>query len=110
MIAREAVRKNGPLWKALECYKHDIGDYPSTADGLTVLFKEKRDHPNPDYKGPYLDGGWDAYGKDPWGEPYRYRAPGVKNVGEFDLWSCGPNRRDEGGAASSDDVRNWADN
>lgn len=41
---------------------------------------------------------------DPWGTPYRFdlsdpKAPRV--------WSCGPNRKDEGGAEGSDDIVSW---
>ena len=41
---------------------------------------------------------------DPWGKPLVYRSPGSKGAG-FDLYSCGPNGRDEGG--TGDDVGNW---
>ena len=41
---------------------------------------------------------------DPWGTPYvldlsKPEAPRA--------WSCGPNRRDEGGAKGSDDIVSW---
>ena len=38
---------------------------------------------------------------DPYGNPYRYAAPGTRNIATFDLWS--------GGASSStnDDIGNW---
>jgi hypothetical protein len=41
---------------------------------------------------------------DPWGTPYRIdlSKPEAPRV-----WSCGPNRRDEGGAKDSDDIVSW---
>jgi hypothetical protein len=51
---------------------------------------------------------------DPWGTPWRYVSardstgilrPGMHNEGSYDLWSCGPNRKDEKGAG--DDIANW---
>jgi hypothetical protein len=50
--------------------------------------------------------GYNSQGEliDPWGTPYRFdlsksEAPRV--------WSCGPNRKDEGGAEGSDDIVSW---
>ena len=51
---------------------------------------------------------------DPWGTPWRYVSardsagnmrPGIHNKNSYDLWSCGPNRKDEKGAG--DDITNW---
>ena len=41
---------------------------------------------------------------DPWGTPYRID---LSNPEEPRVWSCGPNRRDEGGAKGSDDIVSW---
>ena len=41
---------------------------------------------------------------DVWGNPLVYRSPGSKSS-SFDLYSCGPNGRDDGGAG--DDIGNW---
>jgi general secretion pathway protein G len=40
--------------------------------------------------------------EDPWGMPYQYRNPGVKNPNSFDLFSWGPDRKE-----SEDDLGNW---
>jgi len=49
-----------------------------------------------------------------WGMPFRYRCawdangnvrPGIHNKESYDLWSCGPNRKDENG--EGDDINNW---
>jgi hypothetical protein len=50
---------------------------------------------------------------DPWGMPFRYRendsraekTPDMHNPSTFDMYSCGPNRIDEGGRG--DDSTNW---
>lgn len=41
---------------------------------------------------------------DPWGTPFRFdlSKPDAPRV-----WSCGPNRKDEGGAEGSDDIVSW---
>jgi len=51
-------------------------------------------------------GGINANGEliDEWGTPYRF------NISKPDaprVWSCGPNRKDEGGAEGSDDIVSW---
>lgn len=59
--------------------------------------------------GPYISEkifkGDDGSIVDPWGTPYRYRCPGQYNRSTFDLYSCGPNKRDENGGG--DDIKNW---
>jgi hypothetical protein len=51
---------------------------------------------------------------DPWGKPWRYRRaeddqgnikPSIHNKDSYDLWSCGPNMKDEKGLG--DDIANW---
>ena len=39
---------------------------------------------------------------DPWGSPYRYLCPGVKQPHWIDVWSVGRNVHDE-----ADDIGNW---
>jgi general secretion pathway protein G len=43
--------------------------------------------------------------KDPWGNPFRYRASGddLHNKDSFDLWSAGPDGKD----GTDDDIKNW---
>ncbi|MEO0510996.1 MAG: type II secretion system major pseudopilin GspG [Verrucomicrobiota bacterium] len=81
-------------------YRLDVGNFPSTAEGLAALLtapagKESR------WKGPYVT----EQPIDPWGKPYQYRYPGTKNVSGargFDIWSLG-----EDGSESADDIGNW---
>ncbi len=55
------------------------------------------------WKGPYLKKKKGL--KDPWGNPYVYRSPGLYNAQDYDLLSFGPDGK-EGG---TDDINNWED-
>ncbi len=81
----------------LYTYRIDLGEYPSTADGLNALAVSKGER----WRGPYV-----ADGKlplDPWNEPYQYRYPGLHNKSGYDLWSKGPDKLD----GTADDIGNW---
>jgi hypothetical protein len=41
---------------------------------------------------------------DPWGTPYRFDLTDPKNPR---VWSCGKDRRDNGGTEGSDDITSW---
>jgi general secretion pathway protein G len=84
---------------ALTTYKIQMGDYPSTEEGLNALVAapaSKADR----WQGPYIDGKMPL---DPWGHPYQYRYPGTKNKIGYDLWSMGP----DGVDGTDDDIGNW---
>ncbi|HTJ78282.1 MAG TPA: type II secretion system major pseudopilin GspG [Rariglobus sp.] len=86
----------------LTAYRIDMGDYPSTAEGLQALLtppQNKADH----WKGPYLDVSGNKLPVDPWQEPYVYVYPGVKNKGGFDIYSKGPDKAE----GTPDDIGNW---
>ncbi len=69
---------------ALQAYRLDIGDYPSTAQGLEALMIPPTDVA--DYwRGPYLE---DKLPLDPWREPYRYEYP-AETPQRFALYSLG---------------------
>jgi len=110
-IAKAAVLRNGSIAKALESYKWDMGKYPDTDEGLAALFQPKEKKKEDErYNGPYM--GMDAtieQLKDPWGNPYEYRSPGEINEESYDLWSRGPDFKDDGGKEGSDDVKNWVE-
>lgn len=59
------------LGQALDLYRLEKGQYPSTSDGLEALK-------------PYLK---KEIPKDPWGNPFHYESPGQH--GEYDLMSYG---------------------
>lgn len=88
------------LGTVLDLYKLDVGQYPSTAQGLAALLAR------PDgveaWNGPYLKKADGVL--DPWNNPYRYRSPGEH--GAFDLHTLGADQR-EGGGGENQDVTNW---
>jgi general secretion pathway protein G len=82
----------------LDQYRLDVGSYPNTSQGLDALQK------NPgaqNWNGPYLK---KAAPKDPWGNAYKYRAPGQQ--GDYDLWSEGADGA-PGGEGENSDVVSW---
>ena len=105
-LAKAAIGRNGPIAKALENYKWDMGKYPDTDDGLRALFENPGGRDDERYKGPYLDGQFEEL-KDPFTFPFEYRCPGEIHEDGYDLWSCGPDQEDNGGKEGSDDIKNW---
>lgn len=71
--------------KAVQAFRIDIGRYPTTEEGFTVLQTPPAGEPR--WHGPYLQG---ALPLDPWGKPYQYASPG-KSGKDFDLYSSGQN-------------------
>jgi len=106
-IAKSQIGRNGAIPKGLNSYKWDMGKFPETDEGLKALFKPK-DFKKEDkrYDGPYIEGRFEEL-KDPWNNPYEYRCPGQMNEDEYDLWSWGPDGKDDGGKEGSDDIKNW---
>jgi general secretion pathway protein G len=85
---------------ALELFYLHNGDYPSEQVGLSALVKAPPDVAN--WRGPYVKGAEGLL--DPWGRPYRYRAPG--RHGEFDVFSLGRDNK-EGGTGEDRDLTSW---
>ncbi|MEP7380759.1 MAG: type II secretion system major pseudopilin GspG [Gemmatimonadota bacterium] len=82
------------LGTALDSYRLDIGAYPTTEQGLEALRDKPTREPIPtNWKGPYLR---KAVPLDPWDRPYVYRAPGIRNVTNFDLSTLGRDGKDGG--------------
>ena len=87
---------------ALDGYRLDNGNYPTTDQGLAALRDKPTRPPVPsNWRGPYLR---KAVPLDPWGRPYLYRFPGEKNAGAFDLESLGRDGK-VGGDGEDADVR-----
>ena len=105
-IAEAAILRNGPIAKALESYKWDMGKYPDTDEGLRALFENPGGRDDERYKGAYLEGDYEEL-KDPWEKPFEYRCPGEIHEDGYDLWSCGPDGEDNSGKEGSDDIKNW---
>lgn len=105
-LAKAEIGRNGPIGKALNAYKWDMGSLPDTDDGLAALYQSRDRMDDDRYKGPYLEGSYEEL-QDPWARPYEYRSPGDVNEDSYDLWSLGPDGNDDGGKEGSDDVKNW---
>ncbi len=84
----------------LNAYRINMGDFPATNEGLQALLTAPANRAER-WRGPYLNE--NKLPLDPWGEPYQYRYPGVKNKNGYDLWSKGPDKQD----GTDDDIGNW---
>jgi general secretion pathway protein G len=103
--AQEAVAKTyvrDALKTSLVRYRIDLGDYPTTAEGLAAMIAAPANKADR-WKGPYVDTPGNKVPVDPWGEVYQYRFPGTRNKGGYDLYSKGPDRAD----GTEDDIGNW---
>ncbi|OGV25362.1 MAG: type II secretion system protein GspG [Legionellales bacterium RIFCSPHIGHO2_12_FULL_37_14] len=88
------------IQNALDLYKLDNGDYPTTDQGLNALVQKPTNDPIPS--------NWQAYLKelpiDPWGRPYLYLYPGQH--GEDDIFTYGPTGQ-AGGTGKNATIGNW---
>lgn len=83
-VAKQSVERIGSI---LDLYKLDVGNYPSTDQGLRALVNRPTGVAN--WNGPYVKG--DQILVDPWSNQYFYRNPSTRTGHDFDLCSRGPN-------------------
>ena len=85
---------------ALETMRLDIGRYPTTEEGLSLLTEapSRSDAGDIDWRGPYVDG---PVPSDPWGSEYQYRAPETED-GRPVLTSFGADRKAGGTGGGAD--------
>ncbi len=88
------------LSAALDMYKLDVGKYPSTEQGLSVLVEKPANSKR--WNGPYLRKS--KVPQDPWLQDYHYTSPGEH--GKFDLYSYGADEK-EGGDGEDQDINSW---
>jgi len=88
------------LSQALDSFRLDVGRYPTTEEGLKILWVKESNTKN--WDGPYLP---KAVKKDPWGNPYHYKKPG-KDGNEYALYSLGSDGK-EGGSDDAKDISVW---
>ena len=88
------------LSQALDSYRLDVGVYPTTEQGLKVLWVKTSDIKN--WDGPYLPKPVKA---DPWGYPYQYARPG-KDGNDYSLFSLGADSK-PGGSKDAKDISVW---
>lgn len=90
---------------ALEMYRLDNFNYPSTQQGLEAL--SARPAGTPTAKNWNPQGYLKSLPLDPWGTPYQYLNPGVRSSG-YDLFSLGADGS-PGGDGYAADIGNWAE-
>ena len=90
---------------ALDSYRLDNDEYPTTDQGLQSLRAlPVGGLPPRSWKGPYLRQGVPL---DPWQRPYQYVFPGVANPTGYDLYTFGRDGR-PGGTGEDADVTSWS--
>lgn len=87
------------LGLALDQYRIDVGQYPTSEQGLIALNKNPGNVPK--WAGSYLK---KSIPNDPWGKPYLYKSPGEH--GDYDLYTLGKDGQ-LGGTEEATDVVNW---
>jgi len=85
----------------LDGYKLDNSRYPTSQEGLDALIKAPSGTPS--WQGPYLKK--PSIPKDPWGNDYKYTAPGESNR-PFDIISFGADGK-PGGEGENKDINSW---
>ncbi|MDO3722095.1 type II secretion system major pseudopilin GspG [Marinobacter sp. chi1] len=87
---------------ALDLYRLDNSQYPSTQQGLEALVTKPSGSPEPKNWNP--DGYLKSVPEDPWGAEYQYVSPGTE--GPYDLYSYGADGQ-EGGEGDAADITVW---
>ncbi len=98
--AKTAKLQLKEIESSLELFFLDTGKYPSTTAGLKMLVSNTDSVAG--WNGPYFKTA--QLPDDPWGNPYRYQAPGEHGV--FDLLSLGADNQ-PGGEGDDTDITNW---
>jgi len=93
----KAVADVSTIDGVLDQYKLDVGEYPTTDEGLQALVTNVANSDR--WNGPYLKNGLP---NDPWGNPYLYAFPGEHGL-EYDVYSAGPDKQ----PGTQDDIGNW---
>lgn len=98
--SRAAALQIQGLSTVLDLYYFDVGNYPTTEQGLQVLLEAPEGATI--WIGPYVQQSGQLL--DPWGQEFRYQGPGAH--GPYDLYSYGGDN-EEGGNGVDQDVTNW---
>ena len=88
----------GQIGQSLDLFKLEVGRYPSSQEGLQALIAQPPGVNN--WNGPY----WkkSTLPKDPWGNEYKYIAPG--QTGPYDIVSLGADGKEGGDGVNKDIV------
>lgn len=91
----------GNIKTALSLYEMEVGNFPTTAEGLKALFERPSDVSEDLWDGPYLESR--SALKDVWKREFVYECPGEHNKDSFDLSSIGKDNK----PGTEDDITNW---
>ncbi|MBK1687801.1 type II secretion system major pseudopilin GspG [Rubrivivax gelatinosus] len=94
-----AIAQMNAFDKALQAYRIDAGEFPSTVQGLEALVRRPSEVGR--WNGPYMR---DEIPGDPWGSKYQYVSPGP-NGKDYELKSLGRDRALGGSGDDADIVR-----
>ncbi|KAF0812925.1 Type II secretion system protein G [Andreprevotia sp. IGB-42] len=97
--AKTAASQMKSLSDALDNYRLNVGQYPTTEQGLVALVKAPAEGSSK-WAGPYLS---KDVPNDPWDRPYVYRRPG-ENGKDFDLLTLGADGKPGGDSEDKDIV------
>jgi general secretion pathway protein G len=86
-MARDSMarRELTLLAEALERFNADLGRYPTSEEGISLLHRRPASKVLAQWAGPYVDG---IYEVDPWGSDYVYRP--TPDARQFELFTYGP--------------------
>lgn len=90
------------LSASLESFKLEVGRYPTTPEGLTILVENTSKVSN--WNGPYLRKR--ELPKDAWGLGFHYEIPPKRGGVDYDLYSLGADNA-PGGEGENADIGNW---
>ena len=90
---------------ALEAYRMDNANFPTTEQGLIALISPPPEARNAQ---PGRLPARAAHPRDPWGNPFQYESPGQHNAHSYDLWSFGADGN-PGGDGVDADIGNWVE-
>ncbi|HIE25978.1 TPA: type II secretion system protein GspG [Candidatus Poribacteria bacterium] len=85
---------------SLNHYAIDVGNYPSTEEGLEALWQAPDEADG--WDGPYVQ---KPQFIDPWKNPYIYRSPSERPGYEYEIVSMGP----DGKEGTEDDITSWVE-
>jgi len=103
--AKDATAKSQieMLGAALDAYRLDNGRYPTTDQGLAVLWQADTRTAARNWRGPYLR---KPVPLDPWQHPYSYKAPGPESGTGYDLVTYAADGQ-PGGDGENADIVSW---
>ena len=89
------------LSTALDAFRLDVGRYPTTSEGLKILWTKKNTNIR-GFNGPYLP---KPVKEDPWGYEYQYEGTS-KDGNPYELFSFGADGK-SGGSDGNKDISVW---